>query len=391
MSMGSALLRRLRRCGYALVVALVSGCGGAAFDAEPSSILPVRGDATIMVDWTREVGSPDPTDYRPREIGGVAVAEAIGVVVASGRTGVVEGFRTSDGERIWSLGVEYELASAPAAGDDHRVYLGLSDARLLCLDGRDGTILWTYQASSPLHGLVTVGASNVYVIGADNGLLAIDRATGTLAWRHQQTRPVDIVMLGAPEVTETDEGVFAGFSDGRLVHFALDGTLRWVLSLNGTQRQLVDVDTRPLVVGDQVLAASFTGGLGGVDIESGELVWQVDVRGASSLVGLDGGNAVTATADGHVVWVDPTRGAVVGDLNLEARALTEAVRYGGMLLVGSRSHGIFVLAPDSPWIYTRFDTGVGFSARPAVSGDRFYALDDRGTLYAARIEPVPFF
>jgi hypothetical protein len=52
-----------------------------------------------------------------------------------------------------------------------------------------------------------------------------------------------------------------------------------------------------------------------------------------------------------------------------------------MVLAASKGQGIFALAAESPWIFTRFDAGTGFSASPAVGTDSVFALDNRGSLY----------
>jgi|GEM_PF-2629527 len=371
----------------ALALALLAvGCAGVQRDTDTdrlnASVMAAQGTAIAHVFWSVSIGEPEPFDINAREVGGVAVAAEAGVVVACGRTGQIQGRSIHDGELVWQMTVEFGLQSTPAAGGHNDIYLGMSDGRILSLDARTGDIVWSYQAASPFHGAVTVGERSVYAIAADNTLYAMDRATGQLLWRHAQTRPTGIVLMGAPHVLENEDGsVVAGFSDGRLVRLSPRGDVLWIADLSSEQRQLVDVDVRPLAMADVYVASSFTGGIAAVDPGTGRVIWTVDEQGATSPVEVDDETLTLTTSGGRMLWLRARTGEVLRVLDLEAEAVTALVEHNGMLLAASKGQGVFALGAASPWIFTRFDAGTGFSAAPVVGADSVFALDNRGSLY----------
>jgi outer membrane protein assembly factor BamB len=347
-----------------------------------SSMMAARGTAVAHVFWSVSIGEPESFDINAREVGGVAVAPEAGVVVACGRTGQIQGRSIQDGELVWQMNVEFGLQSTPAAGGQNDFYLGMSDGRIVGLDARTGNLRWEYQAASPFHGAVTVGERSIYAMTADNTLYAVDRVTGQLLWRHAQTRPTGIVLMGAPDVLENEDGsVVAGFSDGRLVRLSPEGEVLWIADLSSGQRQLVDVDVRPLALAGVYVAASFTGGISAVHPGTGEVLWTLDEQGATSPIEVDAGTLALTTSGGRMLWIDALTGAVLQVLDLESDAVTQLVEHNGMVLAASKGQGIFALAVESPWIFTRFDAGTGFSASPAVGTDSVFALDNRGSLY----------
>jgi outer membrane protein assembly factor BamB len=371
----------------ALFAAILFGaCVGAAQNdlsrQAGMSVIEPQGTAVANVLWSVSIGEPEPFDINAREVGGVAVAQEAGIVIACGRTGQIQGRFTASGELAWTIDVEFGLQSTPAAGGQHDFYVGMSDGRIVSLDARSGAIRWEYQAASPFHGAVTVGERAIYAITADNALYAIDRVTGQLRWRHAQSRPTGIVLMGAPEVLETDDGsVVAGFSDGRMVRLSPEGEVLWIADLSSGQRQLVDVDVRPLSLAGVYVAASFTGGVSGVDPGTGRLLWTVNEQGATSALAVSENTLALTTSVGRMLWINAVTGELLQVFDLESDALTELIPHNGMLLAASKGKGVFVLGMESPWIFTRFDAGTGFSTPPTVGIQGVFALDNRGSLY----------
>lgn len=379
-------MRPEKLLALAIAIFVIGGCSGAQqgghLDRRHTLTMAAQGSAVAHVYWSVSIGEPESFDINAREVGGVAVAPEAGIVVACGRTGQIQGRSIHDGALVWQMTVEFGLQSTPAAGGQNDFYLGMSDGRMVGLHARTGDMLWEYQAASPFHGDVTVGARSVYAMTADNTLYAVDRLTGELLWRHAQTRPTGIVLMGAPDVLENEDGsVVAGFSDGRLVRLSAQGEVLWIADLSSGQRQLVDVDVRPLALAGVYVAASFTGGISGVDSETGQVMWTLNEQGATSPIAVDDETLAVTTSGGRMLWIAASTGEVLQVLDLESEAVTQLVEHNGMVLAASKGQGIFALAAESPWIFTRFDAGTGFSVSPAVGSDSVFALDNRGSLY----------
>jgi len=140
------------------------------------------------------------------------------------------------------------------------------------------------------------------------------------------------------------------------------------------------VDSTPLVVGETVIAASFSGGVWAVDAATGERRWHHEIEGVTSLTESEAG-VVGAGLDGEVVWLDPVDGGVRFAITLDAASPGAPVPHGEVVLVPTHDAGLFVLDGRAPWIHHRFDPSAGFDAPPVPRGGRVYALSRAGFLY----------
>ncbi|MFT6399346.1 MAG: outer membrane protein assembly factor BamB [Bradymonadia bacterium] len=183
------------------------------------------------------------------------------------------------------------------------------------------------------------------------------------------------------------EQVFVGYPDGALGALDRRGNELWLADLGNGEDRLRDVDTTPLVAGDAVYAASFSGGLYRVNRLTGAIEWRLDVTGATTPIAV-GDYLITTTASGSVLWIDPATGDVRSELKLDDDAAGPAVRAGDYLLVGEPNDGLYVLAASRPWIHARFQPDSGFSSNAVASGDTVFALSDAGFAYAFRLVAV---
>lgn len=238
-----------------------------------------------------------------------------------------------DGAPSWSIETHGAFSSSPAVVDGV-MYLGNNKGGMYAIDVKNGDVRWTYQVQNPImsnplvyKGLVIIGEGNansttyvprrqVQVGTGPNALIALDAKTGKLVWE------VPLAGTGMPTPV---------IVDGVLVHH------------NGS------------------------GGLIGVDPQTGRVLYRRTVKSIASMVGLlpVGGDMVVTTglfpnrvfavraSDGQTVWQYDLRDndSGVGD----CPPVTD----------GSRVFGDYI-APPNP----NDEAGVGV---PGV--ERVYALD----------------
>jgi len=78
--------------------------------------------------------------------------------------------------------------------------------RVLCLDERDGSVVWEYKYFCPYTDLSyatgpratpLVAGGKVYTLGAVGNLLCLDAAKGTLLWSKDLVKDYTLRMLGS--------------------------------------------------------------------------------------------------------------------------------------------------------------------------------------------------
>ncbi len=302
------------------------------------------------------------------------------------------------GRWVWRHILQSHHLGTPAAdvlktGGPARVFGGSFDKRLRALDGKDGTLLWSFTApswiwSSPAVADLDGDGSKEVVFACDTAapgspnLFALDAAAGTLRWQaalgghvrasaalaDMDADGVREVLIGAPDgvfrafhgrtgallwsfktggeivssaaVGDLDgdgkpEVVF-GSADGRLYGLGAGGALRWSAALGSP------------VLGSPALARSASGK--GLDVYVTAAVGVLHlVRGADGrrLAGLGAGAGVASS---------PSVGDVDGDGKLEI------------------------------FFQDRFGDSTG-----AMSGDRFWAVRDLGSQAPAYAREWPLF
>ncbi|MEO8215300.1 MAG: PQQ-binding-like beta-propeller repeat protein, partial [Myxococcales bacterium] len=222
--------------------------------------------------------------------------------------------------------------------------------------------------------------------GADR-VVALDAATGKWRWQYERETPDGFTIhgYGAPRLRGSQ--ILVGFADGNLVSLqAASGEVSWARSLASVSDQFVDVDSNPIIDGDTVYAASYSGGVYGLDGKDGAVRWRLPIEGAGplSLIGRrlyfaaprDGLHAIST--DGQILW---RQGLA------EAGDLTAPVAMGHYLLFSGSRGGLFVVDASNGDLLEIFNPGQGICAAATLdpSGTRIYLLSNGGTLYALDI------
>ena len=129
-----------------------------------------------------------------------------------------------------------------------------------------------------------IAEHSLYLATAADRVFAVDPANGKMRWQYERDTPEGFTIHGNAAPRQRGGLVFAGFSDGYLVALQRrQRRLAWSRSLAAASDQFVDVDATPIIVGDKLLAASFSGGLYALRAKDGEVLWHTLIDGTSAL------------------------------------------------------------------------------------------------------------
>lgn len=249
-------------------------------------------------------------------------------------------YRTSIAAPSRRRGEAYERGKVEIDPIHRRLFVGSSDSGLYCLDARDGSVLWRFEAagrvqSAPLYdpgeealyfgsedgALYKLDAQNgdlrfrfatnaeiserpvlfngtLYLVNANDTVIAIQASTGKMLWNQHRT-PVGGMQIGGHSgLLPHGNRVFVGFSDGVVVAFdSSSGAERWppvdlaaeAEAAPGGSSEHFDVDTTPVIDtidgNPAVFVASAQAGLFALDAEGGTQIWQNPaVLGATQLL-----------------------------------------------------------------------------------------------------------
>ena len=140
----------------------------------------------------------------------------------------------------FSFGERVEVEVQPIVANG-RVYVGVMNGKMYCLNATTGAQLWAYQAGGGIPHTAAVADGRLYFGSLDGQVYALDAASGAPLWKYRTGGAV----YSAPAVV--DGTVYIGSLDGSLYALnAENGNLRWRFDTGGR------VATSPAVANGRV-------------------------------------------------------------------------------------------------------------------------------------------
>lgn len=381
-------------------------------------------EAVANSEWTQSGGNA------AKSVGQVALGNQLGVafsvqggrgssltarlasepVVAGGRVytidtlGTVRAFDAQTGARVWESqtpadkGNEASLYGGGIAYDDGFVYATNGLGYVSALDARTGGIVWKVRPGGPLRGAPTVANGAVYVMSQDNQIYSLKESDGTTNW--SQAASLEIAgVFGSASPAVGQGTVVAGFSSGELNAYRYEnGRMVWQDALQRTSirtsvSSLSDIDADPVIDRGQVIAIGQGGRMVGLEITTGQRLWELNIAGISTpWVAGDWIFVVTDDAkllcvyrqNGHIRWINQLPQFE------HPKSKKGEIDYSGPVLAGGRlvvvgSNGVMInIDPTTGSFQNQTKVGAGISLSPVVANSTLYIYDDNGRLTAYR-------
>jgi len=369
-------------------VLLVSGCSFFKGDDDPNPPAELeRFKATLKVKkaWSKGIG--DGADLLRLSLGPGSDGS---IVVAAAHDGKIAAFEAAKGKKRWSVKTKLPL-SGGAAVNNGVVAVGSISGTVVLLSAEDGSEIWRKDVASEVLAAPAIGNGLVIVRTVDGKLLALDQRDGEQVWLVQKSVP-RLTLRGTSSPVISGQAVICGFDNGRLAAFDIsDGDELWDVMLAPPSgrteiERLIDLNSAPVVVGNDVFAVSYQGRLAGVAVGGGQSLWSVDV---SSYAGID--------ADFSAVYVSTTDSKLAAFSSSSGRELWNSDVLLNRQISAPAKQAKSVVVGDFEGYLHWFDSLTGqlqarakaggdpISAAPLVSNDMLYVVNDGGKLVAFKI------
>jgi outer membrane protein assembly factor BamB len=252
-----------------------------------------------------------------------AAAFRDGRLYAGDMDGVVYCLDAATGEELWKFSTDGEISGAPGFYQD-KLLVGSQDATLYCLN-LDGTEAWRFTIGDQIRCGITVVENRAFLAGCDGLLHIVNLDTGESAASVKIGAPMpgstpavlgDRVYFGCEgdqffcvdwrkatiewtaehgqkysqfrsSAAVTEEIVVFGGQDGTVYALHPDGESLWDFPMRSK------IDSSPVIVGQRAFIGGNKGQLYGLDLASGEVVFEYEAGGHFP--------AAPAVADGRLV------------------------------------------------------------------------------------------
>ncbi len=294
---------------------------------------------------------------------------------------------------LWTFDVKAQVLST-AAIVKGKVYLGTSEAGLLCLElkapEKSGKEAWRFKLASRIESSPTVQDDRVY-FGDHAGVFhALDALSGAELWKFDTAS----TGAGGQEIISSavivGSRVIFGSYDQNLYCLALkDGALLWHLETQGP------VHATPALVDGRTFVAGCDEHLRTMDLATGKQTAALELGGFSSgSPAVWGDRLVVGTSDAQVLCVDSKGAKVLWRYEPPDRkfpfqsgpAVTVLNSSEAVAIIGGRDKLVHaVRLSDGKGLWT-FPTKAKVDASPVVVGSRVFAASMDGNVYLLEVE-----
>jgi outer membrane protein assembly factor BamB len=352
-----------------------------------------------VVKWDASIGS-GVGDYFSR----IKPAVAYGKVFSVRRAGEAYAFDENSGEQIWHVDLsdidnkrgffddkEPALISGGVVAGINKVFYGSENGAVIALEAESGELSWQSKVKGEVIAAPALDSGKLVVNTASGVMKAFNASNGQDDWQvEQDVPPLSLRGISAPVIS--GGGVIVGSADGSLSVYILEqGRQGWTADIGEATgstelERVVDVDSTPLVYGENIYTVSSRGNLSAVELRSGRVLWQ---RQYSSYreISISGNSLFLTDVKGHVYAIDRNNGLELwSQLSFMNRSVTGPVPIGNYVVVGDFEGYLHWLDQATGEVVARHHVdSSGIYTTPTVANGVLYAQSRDGDLEAITI------
>ena len=353
-----------------------------------------RSSNRIALAWSRVVNRGASAPYRPVEIASAALDVRHQRIYIGSAGGFLYAYNAI-GKKLFEYEAGAAIDAAPAFdAESSRLFLGTGDGYLHAIDAANGALLWKVNLEYPLIGTPLILGDALYLATSDNGVVATSKATGEALFSYRRPPAEDFTIKGRAGLLVFEDYLITGFDDGAIVALdRRDGSPIWEYDTSadieddGSKRPIfADVDTTPVIVGGELLVASFNAGLYRLNPQNGSVISRDAAAKGITDIQLSGDFLlITSKSDGIVVhdtvtndeaWRRPSERGAISPLTIAE---------GDILFYGETPGSFLAVDLKTGAELARIEGGEGFSAPAATSADFVGVLSNAGHFYAFKL------
>lgn len=351
----------------------------------PAALAEITPSVAVSTLWTAGIGGGE-GDLGVRQ--GPAVDG--GRVYTAAIEGGVRALDLQTGQVLWHFQSDARLGGGPGVGEGLVVVGGL-DGEVIALDASSGAEKWRAKVANEVIAAPAVGQGRVFVRSNDGRVTAFDAASGERRWFWSRELP-PLTVRGNDAPALGPGVLFVGNDDGTTSMLAVeDGRLIWdvpVAQAEGRTEldRMADVDGTPVLEGGTVFATSYKRRTVAIDGPNGRPVWVAE-HGGAGRPAVAGDRLVVVEPTGGVFGLDKQTGAALWQQpGLARRGVTAAAIVGEHAVVGDAEGYVHVLRLDNGEFAARTRAGRdAVRAAPVVADGVVLVQGTGGRLTAFRV------
>ncbi|MCB1615914.1 MAG: outer membrane protein assembly factor BamB, partial [Pseudomonadales bacterium] len=371
-----------------LLVVCVAGCSWFSDKdkVKPAELVDFKQEIKVKKLWSHRLGDQGPFDLQ------LALTPAVAEnrLYTTNHKGKLAAYELSTGKKLWHADIDQAVISAVGAGEG-LVAVGTEHGYLVVVDVNTSSIRWQAPLSSEMLSAPQIAGTRIIVQTIDGRVISFDAETGEQQWDFSAIMP-SLTLRGSS--TPAIEGglVYLAFASGKVVALDLENGIRvWQQQVAIPQGKteldrIVDIDMKPMIVGDDIYVASYQGQAASLNRLNGQGLWKVD---GSSLgdMSYTAGQVYLSQSDGFVSALSMVNGREVwrNDHFVE-RQITAPATVGNYLAVADFEGYVHFMDKSDGHFVARYKVG-GKGVRNRLIGlnNQLFVLNNKGRLFSLQV------
>ncbi len=386
-------------CILAVGISACSSTDDEDEDLKVAELTEIKALFTPVVKWDATVGN-GVGDYFSR----IQPVAGYGKIFSASRDGEAFAFDEKSGKQVWHADlsdIENKLgffddkepaliSGGPVAGIN-KVFFGSENGDVIALDAKSGKLSWKGTIKGEVIAAPALDSGKLVVNSASGVMKAFNASNGQDEWQiEQDVPPLSLRGISAPVIA--GGGVIVGSADGSLSVYILEqGRQGWTVDIGEATgstelERVIDVDSTPLIYGENIYTVSSRGNLSAVELRSGRVLWQRQYSSYRELA-ISGNSLFLTDVKGHIYAIDRNNGLELwSQLSFSNRGMTGPVPQGNYIVVGDFEGYLHWLDQETGEIVARHQVdSSGLHATPTVVNNVLYSQARNGDLEAITI------
>lgn len=335
-----------------------------------AELKPINISRHVEVEWREH-----PADGVENYYSNLRPVVVDGRLFTASRAGAVHAISATDGDDIWESDsrdnapnfwtwikreeIPSDKLSGGITAAYGNLYIGSENGFVVAFSQETGEKLWTTKVKGEVVSAPAAGDGWIAVMSTSGHMTVMHPDSGEVRWESETDVPaLSLRGTSSPEIASG--GVIVGTANGKLQVYLLEnGIPAWdkaVAKSKGSTEleKLVDVDSKPIIVGQTAYVVAYNGNVAAFDVMSGRILWQREYSSYRNMT-YESGMLYLTDARGNVIALEAQNGVETwSNGDFYNRRLTQPVVYKDTIVVGDYEGYFHFIDKASGDVVSRF-------------------------------------
>lgn len=277
-----------------------------------------------------------------------------------------------NGGKVWEYKAENRILASPSISNG-KVYFGSGDKKLYCLNAENGKKVWVYETDDSIYSNLVI-SNQMVLFGSDNGkLYCLNAENGKKIWEYEAALRIS----SSPRIA--NDKVFFGSDDKKL--YCLNAKNGWKIWEYESDDWII---SSPVIIKERVFVGSDDRKMYCLDAKNGRKIWEYETgdRVISSPV-ISNGRIYFGSIDKKFYCLNSEDGQKVWEYETSSFGFIRSspIISNNKVYFGSQDMRLYCLYAENGQKVWEYETRGPINSSPIISNGKLIIGSDYNALY----------